>query len=300
MTDPKRFFKKILFPPISAILFLLPLCAVALIHIFLNGMEKHPLSYAVYVLSFYTLVSLCLFCAMILPYHLRLAKKKIYDNEYGNRYMTDAFFRTHLALYASFGANVLYGALNLFSALLFKANWFYILASYYAILAIMRFLLLTHVKYHEFGMDMLSEWKRARVCAFIFTLINSSLVGAVFLMMYYERGFKYYGVLIYVMAAYTFYTTVHALIGVIKYRKYQSPVLMSAKLISLASALVSVLALETAMLSAFGTDMSVHERRVMIGATGFGICLLVTVCSVCMLVRSGKEIRKLTERADNA
>lgn len=294
MFDWKKLARKILFPPMAIVLCLVPLCAVALIYIFLNGMEEHPLAYVSYVLSFYTLSVICLFAAVVLPFHIRQAKQKIYDSQYGNRYMTDAFFRTHLSLYASFSVNVLYIVVNLLSALLFHTNWFYILAGYYAILALMRFLLLRHVKYHEFGMDMASEWKRTRICSVILTLINLSLTAVVLMMLYQDKGFEYYGILIYVMAAYTFYTTVHAIMGLIKYRKYKSPVLMMAKMISLAAAMVSMLALETAMLTAFGTDMTVQERRIMIAATGSGISVLVTVGSVYMLARATKELRKIT------
>ena len=47
------------------------------------------------------------------------------------------------------------------------------------------------------------------------------------------------------MAAYTFLTFAFAIINLVKYKKYKSPVYMSAKLISLIAGAVSMLTLET-------------------------------------------------------
>lgn len=58
------------------------------------------------------------------------------------------------------------------------------------------------------------------------------------------------------VALYTFYITTTAIIDIIKYRKYNSPVMSISKVIKLAAALVSMLFLETAMFAQFGADMA--------------------------------------------
>ena len=50
--------------------------------------------------------------------------------------------------------------------------------------------------------------------------------------------------MIYVMAMYAFYVTVMAVINMVRYRKYHSPVMSAAKAVNLAAALVSMLSLE--------------------------------------------------------
>ena len=171
----------------------------------------------------------------------------------------------------------------------------HIFALYYSVLAIMRFLLLKYINNNEIGTNLSGEWKRSRACAMILTLINLTLSGAVLMMMYQDRGFEYHGILIYVMAMYTFYITTAAMVRIVKYRKYKSPVMTTTKIITLAAALVSMLSLETAMFASFGADMTIESKRIMIAATGAGICVIVLAMSGYMIVRSTKEIRKLEE-----
>ena len=47
-------------------------------------------------------------------------------------------------------------------------------------------------------------------------------------------GFQYHGFLIYVIAMYTFYITVTAVIDMVKYRKYKSPILSITKVVKMA------------------------------------------------------------------
>ena len=115
------------------------------------------------------------------------------------------------------------------------------------------------------------------------------------MMVYFNRGFQYQGFLIYVMAMYTFYITTTAIIDMVKYRKYNSPVMSISKIIKLASALFSMLFLETAMFSQFGEENSLEMQRVMIMATGAGISVIVVAMAVYIIIRSTKEIKKLEE-----
>lgn len=67
MEQWKRIFTKILYPPIWLMILLTAVSAVALSAVFIKGWNESPVAYVVYVLSFYTLVVLTLFFAMVLP-----------------------------------------------------------------------------------------------------------------------------------------------------------------------------------------------------------------------------------------
>lgn len=112
------------------------------------------------------------------------------------------------------------------------------------------------------------------------------------MILYQNKGYDYHGILIYVIASYTFYITIHAIVDLIKYRKYQSPVMTTSKIIALSAALVSMLNLETAMFSQFGGDMSAAGKWLMIALTGAGVSIAVIVMSVLMIVKSSKEIKE--------
>lgn len=291
--DWRKVGKKLFFPPVWVIIVLTVICTAALIYIFLNKLEEAPIAYVAYVLAFYTLSVICIFLWMVLPGRYKEIKKRIYDHPVGNRYMTDMAFRTHISLYASLTVNLLYVGVNVLSYVLYRSMWFVVLAVYYMILSCMRFLLVRYVRKVGIGKDRMGELKSTRVCSTILLTVNFVLSGAVLMILYQNRGFEYHGMFIYVMAMYTFYMTTHAIIDLIKYRKYRSPVMTTAKIIALSAALVSMLSLETAMFSQFGQDMTPENKRMIVALTGAGVSITVVAMSVYMIISANREIKKL-------
>ncbi len=296
MKDWKKLINKILYPPVWLTVILIIVSTISVITVFVKGWDTNPVAYVAYVAAFYTLTVVTLVCIKVLPRYCRKIKQAIYNNKYGNRYMTDAVFKTHVSLYRSLVINMLYVAMNIVSYFLYRSFWFVILAGYYAVLALMRFLLLRFFSKTGVGNDRIREFKRSRACGFILMTINLTLSGAVLMILYQNRGFEYHGILIYIMAAYTFYITVTAIVNLVKYRKFNSPVILTSKVVNLSAALVSMLSLETAMLSQFGTDSTPEFRRIMIAFTGAGVSVIVVAMSVYMIVKATKEIRKIKSR----
>ena len=290
--DWKKIGKKLLFPPIWLMVILVIASAVALTLIFVKGMEESIPAYIVYVLAFYTLTVVTIFCAMVLPKQYSTIKQKIYDNPLGNRYMTDRVFRTNVSLSISFVISMLYVGINLWSWHMLGSYWFMVLAVYYVIMAVMRYILVRYVRIQKIGTDILSEWKRSRICAYILLLINLSLSGAVLMILYQHRGYDYPGMMIYVMAMYTFYALTMSIVDIVKYRKMGSPIMSTAKIVSLSAALVSMLNLETAMFAQFGTDMAQQDQNLMIMLTGAGISITVITLSVMLIAKATIEIRR--------
>ena len=292
MQDWKKVGKKLLFPPIWIIAFLTVICTVALVAIFINGWEMSPLAYISYVLAFYTLTVICIVCWKVLPGYYKSVKSKMHENKYIDRYMTDAVYKSNVGLYWSLAINLIYVVINVVSGYIYQTYWFVIFAVYYAIIAMMRFLLVRYVIKNPIGNNHLGELKSARLCAFILMTVNLALSGAVLMMVFFDRGFHYQGYLIYVIALYTFYITVTAVIDMIKYRKYKSPILSITKVIKMASALFSMLFLETAMFAQFGADTSTEVKRLMIILTGAGISVAVVTMAIYMIVQTTRAIKQ--------
>jgi len=286
-------WKKLLFPPVWLMLLLIPLSAAGLISVFMNGWDTTAFAYAVYVLAFYTLNVVTLFSVTVLPKKYGKLKGKFLANPLGYRYATDKVFRTKVSLTLSLGINLLYVAMNVLFWYLYRSWWFVCLAVYYVILSVMRFLLVRYVRLNRIGANRYGELKRSLACSYIMLLLNLFLSGAVLMVVYQNRGYEYHGVMIYVMAMYTFYTAVHAIINLIKYRSFESPVMFTAKGISMAAALVSVLNLETAMFAEFGESMSKQDHQLMIMLTGAGISITVIATAVYVILRCTKEIQKM-------
>ncbi len=291
----KKIGKTLLFPPIWLMVILVIVSAVALVLVFVRGIEETIPAYIVYVLAFYTLSVVTVFCFMVLPNQYSTLKKKIYNNPFGNRYMTDRAFRTGFSLFVSLVISMLYVGINLCSWYWLKSYWFMVLAVYYVIIAVMRFLLVRYVRIQKIGTNILGEWKRSRICAYILLLINLSLSGAVLMILYQHRGYDYPGVMIYVMALYTFYALTISIVDMVKYRKMGSPVMSTAKIVSLSAALVSLLNLETAMFAQFGVNMTPENQRIFIILTGAGVSITVVTLSVILIVNANKEIRRIKD-----
>lgn len=294
--DWKKIGKRLLFPPVWMQILLTVISAAALIAVFVNDWTTSPLTYFVYMLAFYTLSVVTIFLVMVLPKQYRRIRQKMQDIPIVNRYMTDHYFRTEVSLYASLGVNLLYAAVNILSFILYGSWWFLCLALYYAILSVMRFLLVRYVRLNDLGANRRGELKRSLACSAVMMLLNFALTGAVLMMLYQNRGYEYHGMLIYVMAGYTFYITTHAIINLFKYRKFESPVMFTAKGISVAAALVSMLNLETAMFAAFGTEMAWEDQRLMLMLTGAGVAVAVIAMSSVTIIRCARELEAINRR----
>ncbi len=290
--DWKKIGKKLLFPPVWVMAILMVVSAAALTAVFVKGWEEAVIAYVVYVLAFYTLTTVCLYCSLVLPKRYRKIKERIYANPFGNRYMTDRAFRTEVSLYLSLGINLLYAGINIWSWHWTRSWWFVVLAVYYVIMTTMRFLLVRYVRKNEIGASIIGEWKRARICSYILLLVNLSLSGAVLMILYQNRGYDYPGIMIYIMAMFTFYSTIHAIVDIVKYRKLGSPIMSTAKVVSLSAALVSMLNLETAMFAQFGADMAAEDQQLMIILTGAGISVTVVVLSLMRIIKATQELRR--------
>lgn len=287
----KKIFK---LPPIPTLLIAIPSFALV-IYVLSNGMEGEIISYIAYFLSAYALIISIVGIVDIVKWirngiqNHPLVKKAL-SIPVLEKYLKEATFRAEASLYQGLLINLLYVAVKFFSGVYYRSFWFGALAVYYLLLAVMRFSLLHYVR-REKG-NAAAEWRRYRLCGVMLLLMNLALAVIVRIAIRQNKGFVYAGVLIYVMALYAFYTIIIAVINVCKFRKYGSPVLSAAKVINLTAALVSMFALETAMLTQFGGD-DVKFWQTMMSATGTGVCVIVLGMAVFMIIRSTKALKNL-------
>lgn len=296
MKRVKEIMKRIFFlPPIPTVVISVP--AFILVFVMLGTGSSSVLAYISYLLSAYAMVITVTGFKGIaravrngienLPPVIKLRSTPL-----GKRLLGDVIFRSEITLHGGLCMNLLYTALNLFSGIRYRSTWFIALAFYYMLLSVMRAVLVRYVHSRPIGEDISSELRHYRVCGIILLFMNQALVGIVVAMVTQNRGFSYSGLLIYMMALYTFYITIAAVVNVVKFRKHGSPILSAAKVISLTAALVSMLSLATAMIAQFGQDDEEEFRRIMIGAFGGAVCAVVLAMAIYMIVRSTKQLRK--------
>ena len=147
---------------------------------------------------------------------------------------------------------------------------------------------------------MREELIKYRACGILFLIMNIALSLMIFFMVYWNRTFNHHEITTIALAAYTFTSFTLAIINIVKYRKYNSPVFSASKAISLAAACVSMLTLESTMLNTFADGtMDLTTRRIMLGATGAVISVFIILMATYMIYQSTKKIKSLNGEIKN-
>ncbi len=286
----KKIGKKILFPHMAIMLILLPVAIVFLVYSLVFIGTEALISYLSYVLAFYTLMVWC----FRIPKLIRFFKVFKDKNKYARLWRDDARLRVNVSLYGSLMLNTAYAVFQLGLGLYHASFWYYSMAGYYISLAIMRFFLVQHTRKHKPGEKMQEELRKYRNCGLVFFLMNLAVSVMIFFMIYWNRTFRHHEITTIAMATYTFSSLALAIVNVVKYSKYNSPVFSASKAISLAAACVSMLTLESTMLTTFNDGtMDILSRRIMLGASGGVISVFIVAMAIYMIVQSSRKMKLL-------
>lgn len=288
--DWKKLGKAILFPHMAIMIILIPIATVFLVYSMVFLGTESVAAIISYVLAAYTLTIWCI----KIPYLIKFFKTFKEENKYARIWQDDTRLRVNVSLYGTLIYNTAYALLQLGMGFWHHTFWFYSLAGYYICLAVMRFFLVRHTSRHRPGEKMLDELKKYRACGIVFLVMNLALALIIFFMVYWNRTFNHHEITTIALAAYTFTSLTLAIMNTVKYRKHNSPVYSASKAISLASACVSMLTLESTMLTTFGDGtMSLTERRILLGISGVVISVFIITMAIYMIVQANKKIKLL-------
>lgn len=289
--DWKRLGKALLFPHMAIMIILVPIATVFLVCSMVFLGRESVAAIISYVLSAYTLTVWC----FKIPYLIKFFKTFKNENKYARRWQDDTRLRVNVSLYGTLIFNSAYALLQLGMGIWHHTFWFCSLAGYYFSLAVMRFFLVRHTRRHKPGEKMRQELIKYRACGIVLLVMNLALALMIFFMVYWNRTFQHHMITAIAMATYTFTALTVAVVNVIKYRKYNSPVFSASKAISLASACVSMLTLESTMLTTFGEEtMRLTERRVLLGISGGVISVFIIAMAITMIAQGTQKIKLLS------
>ncbi len=178
------------------------------------------------------------------------------------------------------------------SGLFFRAYWFYALAAYYLTLIVMRIFVLKNTP-EVHGKNLLQEYRRYRFCGIMMLFLNLALVVLVYYVIHQNRELEHSYVYAAAMAVYTFAAIIWAVVSIVKYRRYDSPILSAAKAISFVSAVVSLISLESALSSIFGRENDLRKIIITRKITGITVCVVVHGMALYMIIRANIQIRRL-------
>ena len=130
----KRIWRRLLYPSKAVAAVLAAVGAALLAAILAHGASAPALVCAACLFAAYALAALCA--------RLPALRRRLLSLPRLQRYRADARLRVTVSLHVSLTLNVPYAAMQFWLGLRQGALWFYALAGYYALLAVMRHLLL--------------------------------------------------------------------------------------------------------------------------------------------------------------
>ena len=286
----RALLRRALYPGWLVVLLCTAASAVLLVPVLGQGLlQDSPIVYFIYSFSAYSLVILC---AALQRWEQYVLLPAVNRQPLVRRYRTDLVFKSHLSLYLSLLLNLLYAVFKLVSGIRYGSVWLITLGIYYLFLLCMCCLLAHYLRRVPVGANLRAEYRRCRACGIVMALMNLALMGVIVLVLQQNRTFHYPGSLIYAMAIYAFCAVASACVNLVKLRRQGSPVLSAAKAISLAAALVSMLSLETAMLTEFGSEDDL-TRQLLTGFTGGAVCLIIILMALVMILKANRQLRLL-------
>ena len=190
--------------------------------------------------------------------------------------------RSQFMLNLSLALNLFYAIFKLGTGCYYHSFWMGALGIYYAVLAGLRFSLLRAI-HRPIDQGGVLIYRRT---GWLLNLLTLTMTGIFVQMVRENQAYDYPGVLIFAMAVWAFAKIIVAAVNLIKRQKDEKKVLAAARCISFAGALMSILALQTALLARFG-EGAVTVAQTMNAITVAGVTALLITLSALMIARSG-------------
>ena len=293
MERAKMFFQKLLHPSKWVLIFVPPLSFAALIFIFATQTTRSASAYMIYCMSAY---SLTIWLAA-LPRLIKEMKtaimtsrfmRKVSSSKITGRYLNDLAFRGNVSIYQGMAVNAFYVVFRIVAGIRYASVWFISMAVYHLVLGgLWAYLVVCYRR-----RDPELERRCYHTTAWLLFLLNFPMGGMIVLMVRTNSGFSYPGYIIYLSALYTFYTMVTSIQNLVKFRKLGSPILSAAKVLNFIAAMMSILGLQTAMISRFSENGESY-RKMMNAITGGFVYGIVILIAVIMLLCSRKTRKKV-------
>lgn len=210
-------------------------------------------------------------------------------------FVKDYGFRTFVYACVSFAVNASYALFEGVMGIVYHSVWRGCLAVYYITLTVIRGAVIARERRcRTSGEDekrtLLRRVSAYGACGISLIVLDAAMCGAVTMMIVADNTVVYPGLTIFFSAAYTFYKIIAAAVNLSKAKKTKDPIVQSLRNINLADALISVAALETAMIASFGGAEELLPLRTV---TGFGVCVATVAMGIVMTARARKELASI-------
>lgn len=300
--DFRSLWKKILNPPtyVKVLTFIITLVSATLSLVMVGlGLENGALAIIAYILFGVAGVSLTYSVYLIIPLFPKMKSGIIawmekYD--FTHLLLRNFGFRTVIFAIGSFLMSLLFSGFNAYMGIANRSIWYGALAAFYIALAFLRGGVLIYHK-NKIGKKVRSqndEYNKAKVyrnSGIITLILNIALSSAIAQMIFSDAHFTYMGWTVFAYAAYAFYKITTAIISFIRAHKQEDLTVRAIRNINLVDALVSILALQTALLTMFSEgDINISLFNTL---TGIAVSILSVGIGIYMIVSANKKMKEL-------
>lgn len=301
-TNFREILNKILNPPLWAKALTFIVCflsAVGAIVMVVLDSSKGSFSIISYVLFGVAGVSLAYSVYLVIPLFPKLKNKTISfmeKHDFTYLLLRNFGFRTVIFSIGSFFMSLLFSVFNAYMGIANRSIWYGALAAFYISLAFLRGGVLTYhknrlVKKEKAQNEEILKAKIYRNSGVITLILNVALSVAIAQMIFSSAHFSYMGWTIFAYAAYAFYKITMSIISFFRAHKQNDLTVRAIRNINLVDALVSILALQTALLTTFSQgELNVPIANTL---TGTAVSLISIAIGIYMIISSNKTIKFL-------
>lgn len=164
---------------------------------------------------------------------------------------------------------------------------------YYIVLIVIKIVIIFYAQKNK--NNEIKQIKIYRCCGIMLNLLTFVLSGIIVLVNKTGESFEYAEIMMLIVAIYTFWKIITAIIQTVKARKHDSINIQSIRNLNLVSALYSILVLQVEMFQAYGNT----NNTIMNAITGAVIAVLILVISISMIIKSDKLLNNQNKSDDN-
>ncbi|MGN0814742.1 MAG: hypothetical protein ACI4MH_05895 [Candidatus Coproplasma sp.] len=214
-------------------------------------------------------------------------------HEFTHNLIKNYGFRTMVFAFGSLVLNVLYCIYNGAIAAYYFSLWYWALCAYYLFLSIMRggLIIGTGKDKRNFGLTQeereLRAHKKYTVCGVLLIVFTLVVVLGIVRLTVFEQNETGSFHLIYVTAVYTVIRMVLAGKNLFKARKGGDPITQALRNVSFADALVAMLSLLAAILSAAGGGVKATALNAVLGNA---VCVIIMVIGIRMVIKGRRAL----------
>ena len=302
--DFRSILKKILNPPTWAVALTIIItilsATLSLVMVFL-GLENSALAIIAYILFGIAGLSLAYSVYLIIPLFPKIKRGLIaWMEKYDFTYLLlrNFGFRTVIFSIGSFLMSLIFSGFNAYLGIVNRSIWYGALAAFYISLAFLRGGVLIYHK-NKIGQktkNQNDEYIKAKIyrnSGIITLILNIALSVAIAQMIFSDAHFTYVGLTIFAYAAYAFYKITMSVISFIKAHRQDDLTVRAIRNINLVDALVSILALQTALLTMFSEgDINISLFNTLTGIIVSTLSIGIGIYMIVSAYNKTKEIQK--------